>query len=104
MVSITLFQESYSSLASYHVLSSLIGIGVVVVVTESYATFMLLSSLIDVGVIVAVADSFVTSMLAGSLVSHVLSRDTSHGSVLFQIISLTGCTANNCLTFVAGQI
>ena len=68
-------------------LSSFIGIDVIVMVTESCATFMLLSILIGIGVIVVMIDSSVTSMLARSLVSLVLSRDMSHGSVLFQIIS-----------------
>ena len=76
--------------------------GVVAVVTESCVTFMILSILIDIGVVVAVTDSFVTSMLAGSLVSLVLFRDASHGSMLFQITSASGCAASNCSTFVAG--
>ena len=104
MVSATSYHESYSSLVWYHVSSSLIGMGLVVAVTESCATFMLLSSLIDMNVVVAVTDSFVMSMLVGSLVSLVPSKDTSHGSVLFQIISSFGFAASNCSTFVVGQI
>ena len=49
-------------------------------------------------------DSFVTSILAGSLLSFVSSRNTSYRSGLFQIISLSGCTANNYLAFVVDRI
>ena len=86
MVSATSYHESYFSLALYHVLPSSIYMGVIVVMTESCAMFMVLSFLIDIGIVVAATDFFVTSMLTGSLVSLVLFTDTSHGSVLFQII------------------
>ena len=104
MVSVALCYKSYSSLASYHVSSSSIDMGVVAVVTESGATLVFVLILIDIGVVVTLIGSFVTSMLTEPLVSLILSRDTSHGSVLFQILSLSGCAASNSLTLVAGQI
>ena len=76
--------------------------GGVVVVTESCVTLVLLSILIDIDVGVVLTSSFVTSMLTGPSVSLVLSRDKSHGSVLFQIISSSGCAASNYLTLVTG--
>ena len=81
-----------------------IDMGVVVVATESCATLVLLSISIDIGVVVVLTNSFVTSMMTGPSVSLLLSRDTSHGSVLFQILSLSGCAASNYLTLVPGRI
>ena len=78
--------------------------GGVVVVTEFCATLVLLSISIDISVYVALTGSFVTSMLTGPSVSLVLSRDTSHGSVLFQILLSSGCAASNSLTLVNGRI
>ena len=79
MVSTTLCHESYSSCALHHILSSLVDMGVVVVVT------------------------FVASTLARSSVLLVLSRDISHVSMLSQIASLFKCTISNCSTIFAGQ-
>ena len=104
MVSATPCYKSYTSLASYHVLSFSVDISVVVVVAESCVTLILLSILIDIGVVVVLTGSFVTSMLTGLSVSLVLSTDLSHESVLFRILSLSGCAASNSLTLVAGQI
>ena len=42
--------------------------------------------------------------MTGILVSLVSSRDTSHGSVLFQILSSSECAASNSSTLVAGRI
>ena len=63
--------------------------------TEAGATLVLWLILIDIGVDVVLTGSFATSMLTGPLVLLVLSRDTSHGFVLFQIISSSGCAASN---------
>ena len=104
MVSTASCHKSYSSLVSYHVLSVSSDTSVVVVVAESCAALMLLSNSIDIGVIVVLTGSFVTSILTGLSVSLVLSRDTSHGSVLFQILSSFGCAASNPLTLVVGHI
>ena len=75
---------------------------------ESCAALMLLSISIDIGVVVVVVvvltSSFVTSMLTGLLVLLVLSRDTSHGPVLFQILSSSGCAASNSLTLATGRV
>ena len=89
MVSAVLCHESYSLLASYHVLSVSVDMSVVVVAAESYAALMLLSISIYIDVVVVLTGSFVTSMLTGLLVSRLSSRDTSHGSVLSQILSLS---------------
>ena len=104
MVSTASCHESYSLLVSYHVLSSSVDMGVIVVVTESCATLVMLSISIDIGVIVALTGFSLTSMLIRPSVSSVLFRDTSHGSVLFQILSSSGCAASNSLTLVTGQI
>ena len=104
MVSAVLYHKSYSSLTSYHVALSSIAMGVVVVATESSAMLALWSISIDIGVVVVLTGSFVTSMLPGPSVSLVLPRDTSHWSMLFQIISLSRCAASNSSTLVAGQI
>ena len=87
MVSMALCHKSYSSLASYHVLSVSVDMSVVAMAAESCVALVLLSILIDIGDGVVLTGSVVTSMLTGPLVSLVLSRDTSHGSVLFQILS-----------------
>ena len=68
---------------------------VVVGATESWVASKLSSILIDVGVVVE---------LAGSLELLVLSRDTSHGSVLFQTQSSSGYASGNFLTLVVGRI
>ena len=81
MVSATSCHESYSPLALYHILSSSVDMGVVVVATNS----------------------FVTSTLTRSSVPLVLSRDILHGSVLSQTASSFGCAASSCSTIVAGQ-
>ena len=93
MVFVPSCHKSYSSLVSYHILSFPSSIIVVVVATESWVALELFSIWLDVGAVV---------QLTGSSESLVLSRDMSHGSVLFQIISLSGCAASNCSTFVAG--
>ena len=68
---------------------------VVVVATESWVALELFSISIDVVVVVE---------FIGSSESLVLSRDTSHGSVLFQIQSLSVCVGSKFLTLVPGQI
>ena len=75
MVSIASYHESYSSLVSYH-------------------TLLFSSNMIVDGVVVK---------LTCSLESLVSSRDTLHGSVLFQIQSSSGCASNNFLTLVVGR-
>ena len=67
---------------------------VVIVATESWVALEFSIS-IDVGVVVE---------LTGSSELLVLSRDSSHGSVLFQIQSLSGCALSNFLTLVVGRI
>ena len=64
-------------------MSSSVDMGVVVVVTEFCATLVLLLISIDIGVVVTLTSSFVASMLTGPLVSLVLSKDSSHGFMLF---------------------
>ena len=80
MVSAILYHAPYSSMALYHVLSSLVDMGVVIVAT----------------------DPFVTFTLARSSVPFVSSRGTSHGSILSQIALSFGCAASNCSTVAAG--
>ena len=77
---------------------------VVVVANESLVALELLLISIDIGVVVDLAGPFITSMLTGPSESLILFRDTSHGSVLSQIQSLSGCVASNFLTLVAGRI
>ena len=66
---------------------------IVVVATESWVALELFLISIDVGVV---------AELTGSLELLVLSIDTSDGSVLFQIQSLSGCASSNFLTLIAG--
>ena len=79
MDSATSYHEIYSSMALYHISSSLIDMGVSVVAT----------------------DSSITSTLVRFSVPLVLPRNTSHGSVLSQIASLFGCAARSYLIVVA---
>ena len=104
MISAVSCHKSCSSFALYHVSSFSIDMGVVVVATESGATLVLWSISINIGVVVVLTVFFTTSMLNRPLVSIVSSRDTSHRSVLFQIISSSGCAASKFSTLVAGRI
>ena len=94
MVSAASCHESYSPLVLYLILSFSSDMIVVFVATES-GVALEFSISIYVGVVVE---------LTCSLESLVSFRDTSHGSVLFQIQSLSGCASSNFSTLVVGQI